>query len=197
MINLEKIKMIYKLGQKLTLSDVQVLIKSAKTKSYLSGEHLIKCGEKNRNVYFIRNGLVRIYKNNRKGDEITAAIKWENTIVSNPDIIFSNEPSLLSFVALEPTSVFYIDFDQLQIIISNNPKLEMNRKFMLHTILKEAYQRIDSFIFLSPEERYLAFLKEQPDIVNRVPDKYIAQVLGITPVSLSRIRKRITTKKDN
>ncbi|MBK8659738.1 MAG: hypothetical protein IPN22_12925 [Bacteroidetes bacterium] len=50
-------------------------------------------------------------------------------------------------------------------------------------------------MLLSPEERYLKFIQKYPDLLNRVPNKYIANVLGITPVSLSRIRKRISTKK--
>ncbi|MDP5082236.1 MAG: Crp/Fnr family transcriptional regulator [Winogradskyella sp.] len=187
--------MIYKLGQKLTLSDVQVLFKSAKTKSYASGEHLIIEGETNRNVFFIRKGLVRAYKINEKGDEITTLIRWENKIIASPDIILFDEPSQLYVETLEHTDVFYIDYDVLQKIISSNHKLESNRKFILQNVLKEALKRIDSFVLLTPVERYLAFIKENPDIVNRVQDKYIANILGITPVSLSRIRKRIITKK--
>jgi CRP-like cAMP-binding protein len=196
MIDFEKINKLYTLGKQLTLSDVQVLFKSAKTKSYASGEHLIVEGETKRNVFLIRKGLVRAYKINEKGDEITTLIRWENKIVASPNIILFNEPSQLYFETLEPTEVFYIDYDVLQTIISSNPKLESNRKFILQNVLKETLQRIDSFILLTPEERYLDFRKQYPDIVNRVPNKFIANILGITPVSLSRIRKRIVTKKD-
>lgn len=198
MIDFEKIKIIYKLGKKLKLADVQVLIKSAKTKSYAAGELLIPIRERNTNrkVFFVRKGLVRAYKINSKGDQVTTGILWENKIIADSNVTLFEEPSELYFETIEPTNVFYIDYDILQDIISNNPKLEANRKIVLHKILKEAFQRIESFILLNPEERYLDFLKEQPDIANRVPDKFIAQVLGITPVSLSRIRKRIVTKKD-
>jgi hypothetical protein len=51
---------------------------------------------------------------------------------------------------------------------------------------------MESFVLLSPEERYMQLLKDKPDIFNRVHNKYLATLLGITPVSLSRIRKRIT-----
>jgi CRP-like cAMP-binding protein len=195
MIDFENIKMVYKLGRNLTLTDVQVLFKSAKKKAYGSGEHLIREGETKKNVFLIRKGLVRAYKINEKGDEITTLIRWENKIVASPDIILFNEPSQLYFETLEPTDVFYLDYDVLQTIISSNPKLEANRKFILQNLLKEALQRVDSFVLQTPEERYLGFIKEYPDIVNRVPNKFIANVLGITPVSLSRIRKRIVTKK--
>ena len=62
-------------------------------------------------------------------------------------------------------------------------------------MLKESIERVESFTLHSPEERYINFVKSKPNIVNRVPDKYIATILGMTPVSLSRIRKRIATKE--
>lgn len=61
--------------------------------------------------------------------------------------------------------------------------------------MKRAFQRIESFVFLSPEERYKKYVKDYPNVIDRAPDKYIANVLGITPVSLSRIRTRIASKK--
>lgn len=195
MIDFDKIKAIYKLGRKLNFADVQVLIQSAKTKSFALGDHLIQEGEIRKEVFFIRKGLVRAYKIDEKGNEITTLIRWENQILASPDVILFNEPSQFYFEALEPTDVFYMDYDVIQTIVSNNPKLEENRKFILQNLLKEAYRRIDSFVLLTPEERYLNYIATKPEIVNRVPGKYIANVLGVTPVSLSRIRKRIASKK--
>lgn len=195
MIDFEKIKVIYKLGRKLNLSDVQVLLQSAKMKSFPSGEFLIKEGGIKKEVFFIRKGLVRAFKINDKGDEITTFIRWENQILASPDIILFNEPSQFYFKTIEPTDVLSMDYDVIQTIISNNPKLEANRKFILQNILKEAFQRINSFVLYSPEERYLKYIEANPGIINRVPDKYLANILGITPVSLSRIRKRIATTR--
>jgi hypothetical protein len=56
-------------------------------------------------------------------------------------------------------------------------------------------EKVADFLLLSAEERYLKLVNEKPDIVNRVPNKYIATMLGITPVSLSRIRKRVATRR--
>jgi Mn-dependent DtxR family transcriptional regulator len=61
-------------------------------------------------------------------------------------------------------------------------------------MLAESMVRVESFILLTPEERYLKLIRDKHDIVQRVHDKYIATFLGITPVSLSRIRKRIAGK---
>lgn len=178
----------------MTLSDVKVLIDAATLRSYKPGEFLIKEGSLRKEVFLIRKGLIRAYKLDKKGIEITTSIRWENKISASPDVILFNQASKLYFEAIEPTDVFCIDYDKLQTLIDNNPKLEANRKYIFQNILKEALQRIDSFVLLSPEERYLDFIESKPDIINRVPGKYIANVLGITPVSLSRIRKRIAQK---
>ena len=66
---------------------------------------------------------------------------------------------------------------------------------ILRKMIFKVKERLETFVLLNPEERYLKFIKDFPDLTNRVPDKYIANVLGITPVSLSRIRKRISSKK--
>lgn len=195
MIDFKKLKRIYNLGSNLTISDVQVILKSSKAQSFATGEFLITEGQKRKEVFWVRKGLVRGFRVNDKGEEITTMLRWENQPVVSPSLILFNQPSQQYFQALEPTEVLRFDYDRLQAIINDNPTLEANRKYILQHILKEALQRIDSFVLQSPEERYLDFIGTKPDILNRVPNKYIANVLGITPVSLSRIRKRIASNK--
>ena len=194
MIDVEKLRALYKFGKNLTLDDVQHLIKAASSRNFAAGEYLIKEGSPKREVFFIQKGIVRSFRINEKGNEITTQIRWENQIVASQDTILFDQPSQNYFEALEETKVLVLDYDALQKIIASTPKLEANRKFVLQKILKEALERIDTFVLMTPEERYLAFLDQNADIVNRVPNKYIANVLGITPVSLSRIRKRVARK---
>ena len=195
MIEFEKLKHLYNLGKDLTLSDIQVILKSAKVQSFATGEFMITAGQERKEVFWVRKGLVRGFRMNDKGEEITTMLRWENQPVVSPHLILFDQPSQQYFQALETTKVFRFDYERLQTIIDHHPKLEANRKYILQNILKEALQRIDSFVLLSPEERYLDFIRTKPDILNRVPNKYIANVLGITPVSLSRIRKRIASHK--
>ncbi len=195
MIDFQKLKQLYKLSKDLSFSDIQGLINSAKRSSFARGELLIKEGQLRKEVFWIRKGLVRGYRISEKGVEITTMFRWEDQLLVSPNLILFNEPALQYFEALEPTEVFRIDYDKVQKIIENNPKLEANRAIILRNTLKEALERIDSFILRSPEQRYLDFIRTKPDLLNRVPNKYLANVLGITPVSLSRIRKRITVKK--
>jgi CRP-like cAMP-binding protein len=142
----------------------------------------------------LRKGLVRMYHINEYGDEITFQLMPEHYVVANFDFIIQDKPSKYYFEALEKTSVFYADYKTIDDIASKYPKLESNRKFMLRKFLLEAKERLESFVLLTPEQRYVKYIEDFPDMYNRVPDKYIANVLGITPVSLSRIRKRISNK---
>ncbi|EQA43243.1 hypothetical protein LEP1GSC050_1702 [Leptospira broomii serovar Hurstbridge str. 5399] len=92
---------------------------------------------------------------------------------------------------MEPTELYFItEQDAAQIYRENEGIVEYLREF--------AMERFDAYMVLflsrirdSPEQRYLNLVKQQPDILTRVPQHYIASYLGITPVSLSRIRNRV------
>lgn len=195
MIDFLKLKQLYKLGKDLSLSDIHGLVTSAKSMSYAPGEYLIKKGQMRKEVFLIRKGLVRSFTITEKGEEITTMFRWEDQPVASPDLILFNQPATQYFQTLESTEVLKIDYDKVQEIIEKNPKLEANRAIILRNLLKETLERIDSFLLLTPEERYIKFIQTKPEIANRVPDKYLANVLGITPVSLSRIRRRIAERK--
>lgn len=195
MIDFEQLRKIYLFGNDLSCKDLQILFKAAKSQSFKKKEILIHEGTQKNEVFYIRKGLVRCYYVNDKGDEITFRLLPEHHLVINSDMTLYNQPSKFYYQAFEATKTYSIDYGVLQSIVADNEKYVFNRKFVFHKILRQAQQRIESFVLHSPEERYLLYLKEFPNIINRVPDKYIAHVLGITPVSLSRIRKRIASKK--
>tara|TARA_R110002074_G_scaffold87963_2_gene194112 strand:- start:285 stop:872 length:588 start_codon:yes stop_codon:yes gene_type:complete len=194
MVDLNRLKQIYKFGKELSLKDIQVLLRAAKNGSFSKKELLINEGSKRNDVFYIKSGLVRCFNINDKGEEITLKLIPEHQVVANVDLILFSQASRYFFEALENTEVFFIDYDVLQDLVARNPKLEANRKYVLQRLLKESMERVESFVLLTPEERYQRFVKDYPGITNRVQDKYIANVLGITPVSLSRIRKRIASK---
>ena len=195
MVDINKLRQIYKFGKELSIEDAGILIKSAKSKSFKKKEIIIEEGSLKTDVYFLRSGLVRAYCINNKGDEITFGLISENQILTNVDIILFDQPSRFYYECIEDTKTFSIDFDKVQNIIESNPKLERNRKFFARNAMKKMLQRLETFVLMNAEERYEDFIKNNPTLSNRVPDKYLANVLGITPVSLSRIRARIVKRK--
>ena len=195
MLDLERIRTLYKLSRTLAFSDVKRVLDAAHQKKFTSKEYIIEEGETRKQVYLVQRGLVRVFALMETGVEKTMSLKAEHQILASPDLYLFDQPSRFYFQALEPTTTWCIDDDVLQSILSKNAVFEQHRKQIHLSMLKEAHERIESFVLYSPEERYMRYVKDFPDIVNRAPDKYIANVLGITPVSLSRIRKRIVQKK--
>lgn len=173
-----------------------VLFRKIKVQRYASGDLVIKEGSNNNNVYFVRKGLVRSYVNDEQGNEITFQLYPESSVLTNVHFILFKQSSRFNYEAIEDTKVYEIDYDSFVEVASKSSELlELNRTYFGKRIIQGAFQRIESFVFLTPEERYKKYLKDYPSLANRVPDKYIANILGITPVSLSRIRKRISSKK--
>ncbi|MCS4436676.1 Crp/Fnr family transcriptional regulator [Aquiflexum gelatinilyticum] len=195
MIDLEKLRTLYRFGKEITLNDAQELLKSAKSVSLGKRSTLFEQGSKDSAIYYLRKGLVRMYHIKDNGEEITFSLIPEHNVVANFDFIATENPSKFYYETLEDSSFFSIDYQILDSIVSKNQKLESNRKFFLRKIIFEVKERLENFVLMNPEERYIKFMKDFPDLSNRVPDKYIANILGVTPVSLSRIRKRIVSKK--
>lgn len=180
----------------MNIKRLYILLKNLSSKTFEKGEIVINDGDKINSVFYIRKGLVRSYLINDKGEEITFQLFAEKQLFGNVHTILFDETSKFTFETLEKTKVYFTDVKTFQDLSSNNLDfLKIDSRLFGRQILKQAFQRIDSFVFLSPEKRYQQYLKDYPNIINRVPDKYIANVLGITPVSLSRIRQRISKKK--
>lgn len=194
MIDFKKITDYYKVGNSIQLSDFKDLLKKAKTNKFQRLDYLIKEGSLSDEIFVILEGLVRVFAINESGQEITIHLMNEYQVVVNTDTVMFNQASRFFYQALEPTTCLSLSYLKAESIINENPKLLQHRKFLSRNILKKSYTRIESFVFKSPEERYLAYIDEHPAINERVPDKYIAHVLGITPVTLSRIRHRIAQK---
>jgi CRP-like cAMP-binding protein len=180
------------------LRSLLVLLRNVKIRTFEKGEILIREGSTKDDMFFVRKGLVRSYYIDEKVDEITFQLYPETHGFGNVHSIFFNEPSKFTYQTLERTKVYIIDFGSFNDVVSKNPKLmEVNRVYLISRLMKQLYYRVESFVLLSPEERYRKYVKDHPNIINRAPDKYIANILGITPVSLSRIRNRIASKKTN
>lgn len=181
----------------MNIKSLLLLLRHVTIRSIEKGETIIEEGTTKRDIFYIRKGLIRSYLTNEMADEITFQLFPEYHIFGNVHSILFDEPSSFSYQALEPTKVYEVNYDSFQRVISKNGKLlELNRMYLGKKIIKQAYQRVESFVLLSPEERYLKYLNDYPDVINRAPDKYIAHVLGITPVSLSRMRNRIASKRN-
>ena len=159
-----------------------------------AGEAFIREGDVSRKLAFIEQGIIRSYTIKDNGDEATLFLRWEGQFIASHDTIIHRQPSKFIYRALEPVTLLQMDYDVLEDVLKNHPEYEPLRNFFLMGMLAESLKMMESFVCKSPEERYRDLLTERFDLVNRVPGKYIASMMGITPVSLSRIRKRMHMK---
>ncbi|NIG54712.1 Crp/Fnr family transcriptional regulator [Chitinophaga sp. Cy-1792] len=175
-------------------ADLTPLFALTTTVKLEEGEAYIREGDTSRKLAFIEKGMLRAYTTKANGDEATLFLRWEGQFIASHDTIIHHQPARFIYRALEPATMVEIDYDKLEAVLRERPEFEPLRIFFLKRMLSEALENIESFVMFSPEERYQRLLDSRWDIVNRVPDKYIASMLGITPVSLSRIRKRLHDK---
>ena len=191
MLSPEDIKFYLSIFKGLSLADLTELFAMAHTRRVAAGGIYIDEGATGKKLGLIRKGLIRAYAIKENGDDITLMLRWENQFVASHDNIILNQPSRFIYQALEDTVLMELDYGRIEKLLDHNPKLSSHRNVFLLSMLAEALERMESFVLLTPEERYLQLLTDKPDIFNRVHNKYLATLLGITPVSLSRIRKRI------
>lgn len=141
---------------------------------------------------FITCGAVRYY-HIKDGQEITGYFSFENELMSAYKSFLKRTPNTNYIQALEETELVMISYQNLQQML-NHPLLALKIE-RFGRLIAEYYiccyeDRVTAFVTQSPEERYTALEKTAKDIFQRIPQHFIANFLGITPVSLSRIRKR-------
>lgn len=138
-------------------------------------------------IYFINKGIARIYYF-KDGIDITESFAFENNIIARVESLFTGKPSRKAIQILEDSEVIAINATLLFKLYDNYPEIERLFRLIFEAAYVGTVDRIEGIQFHSAEERYNALIKEAPDVLKRVPLKYIASYLGITQVSLSRIR---------
>jgi CRP-like cAMP-binding protein len=151
---------------------------------------LLHEGEISRYGYFIKQGCLRLWFNN-KGKDITFQFFFENEAVSSIESFRTGEPSMFTIETIEPSTVIKISKQNFEKIFLGDSKYQNVINETMYKRLSHYSKLFMSYIKNTPEERYKELLQSHPHIIKRVPQHYIASYLGITTVSLSRIRNRV------
>lgn len=194
MLTEEKIRDYVKKFKDLNLKDILLLIDMASIKKLKAGETYIEVGSNMRKLAYIQKGLLRAYGLKENGEEVSVWLRWEDQFLTAYDPILFKRSSRFTYVAMEDSLLLEVDYDKFMNTLRQKPQYSQAKDYFIFEILADVVKHRDSFLLMSAEERYLALLQQQPSIMQRVADKHIATYLGITPVSLSRIKKRLTKK---
>jgi CRP-like cAMP-binding protein len=172
-------------------NEIEFLNSAFKEFQIKKGEFFLQTGEKNNKLGFIKKGLVRyfVYKNE---EESTLEFSKEGEFVAEYQSLVQKSPSIQSIQAIEDTTMLAMTNDDLQHLYANYKHGDKIGRMVIEHRFNVLVNQLMSIYMHSPDQRYLHFLKTYPDIVQRVPQYYIASYVGVKPQSLSRIRKRFT-----
>jgi CRP-like cAMP-binding protein len=150
-------------------------------------QNLQEIGQKCRTIYFVKEGLARIFYL-KDGIEVTEYFAFENDLIIRAESLFKDKPSAKAIQALEQTVFIGIPSEALFSLFDQYSDIER----LFRKIIEQAYvltvNRMEAIQFHTAEERYAQLLDEKPSLIQRISLKHIASYLGITQVSLSRIR---------
>lgn len=171
----------------------QVLTKNSQIKFIKKGDILQHVGSKSTELYFLVNGLLRGFLLDAKGKEVTDCFIHAHgaPVVSSIDL---GEPSLLSIEALEDSELIAISFSVVLPLVCSNMELVTLYNRLLSNSLKMHWENKTALVQYTATERYQWFLENYPGLIERINHGYIASFLGITPVSLSRVRRLLRYK---
>lgn len=161
-----------------------------KEKTYTKGTFLLKAGRVSRRINFVEKGLLRSFSVEEE-KEYTRGFFAEGEVSIVLASFESQTPSQESVEALEETRVIYLDYEDLQHIFSSFPEADKIGRIVFANAQKTYTDQKNRMVKLSAPERYAWFKNQFPHLVLRVSGKHIASFLGMTEVTLSRIRSQM------
>lgn len=155
---------------------------------------LLQSGEICKNIFFVEKGLLRMYSIDKNGKEHIIQFAPESWLISDRSSLYFNEKSIYYIEAVEESEVIFLNLDFFNKLVEQFPDSIERSDILVQKHVKSLQDRINSLLGETAEERYLKFVKMFPDLLLRVPQWMVASFLGITPESLSRVRKELARK---
>lgn len=179
---------------KLSDEDWNLLIPHLEIRKLKKHDLLAEIGKVSNDVGFVLDGMLRHYYL-KDGEEKTTYFYFENHFVTSYISCITEQPSQLSIEALSDCKLIVFPYTILKDLFEKNKTWQKFGRLIAEYIAIGLEERMVGLLMLSPEERYLELIKgNKIKIIERMPQHYIANYLGITPVSMSRIRNRVVKK---
>ena len=158
-------------------------------------QYLLQEGDICKTIAFVEKGALREYTLDENGNEHIVQFALEGWIISDLYSFLTGEPATYNIDALEDSELVLITKSSYEELLKKVPKYETYTRLNITGAYIAMQKRLTSTISASSEERYSAFNSIYPDIVQRVPQHMIASYMGLTPETLSRIRRKISNNK--
>ncbi len=187
-----------KFAEKIKLTDEEKeLCRSFFTpKKLRKKQYLLQQGDVCTSVAFVEKGLLRSYTIIGKGVERIDQFAFEGWWIADQFSLLTGKPSEYNIEALEDSELLLLNKHSEELMLEKIPKFERYFRILLQNSLVATKKRLASSLNQTAEERYNELIHDCPDTLpQRIPQHMLASYLGITPETLSRIRKQIATRK--
>lgn len=175
---------------KLDTDDINRLFSISQIREYQKGNTILGISENLSSVGLVYNGMVRSYYLDRTGNEITKNFHKEYFLFMDEGLI-GYEKSICAYEAIEDSVIMLFDIKPLKKLIKENERFKDLYISALEFGIRYKIRRENDFLMNNATERYLQFERDYPELVNRVKQTHISTYLGITPESLSRIKRTL------
>lgn len=169
---------------------LELIVSKFQLKTVKRHEIILHAGNVCNEFYFIVQGGIRIFFLTQKGQEKTNHIALENTIISAMSSFISQEPSFEIIEALEDSDVLFISHHDFYSLVNSTREWEL----FYRTILERAYitkiKRVEARVTLSAKQRFELVMKENPNFIQRLPNRILASYIDITQETLSRLKSK-------
>lgn len=176
----------------LTDEEQQAIAQEILVEEYKKGTVLLAQGDVPAKCYFVLKGCIRQFSIDEQGKEVTSNFYTEEQAISIFNHHKQDKSSDYTFTCLEDSVLVVGYLDDERDMYNKHNQLESMTRLMVEQFFGQVQEEFASFIASTPEERFKTLLRNRPHLIDRVPQHQLASYLGITPESLSRIKKRIS-----
>jgi CRP/FNR family transcriptional regulator, anaerobic regulatory protein len=168
---------------------IEYLQSNLQTKELQKKDYLLKAGHVCRKICFVEKGLFRCFYI-KDDHEVCSWFMKEGDVIVSVESFFQQKCSYESIQALEDCTVSYIEYNQLQHIYHNYPEFNFVGRVLTEKYYCQSEQRLYSMRMQKAQERHDYLMEHHPELVLRVPAKFLASYLGITEVTMSKVKAR-------
>jgi CRP-like cAMP-binding protein len=153
-------------------------------------EILVEKGSIARYLYFVVKGYLRVFLTDDNGSESTRMLIFEGNMGTAFPSFILKEPSVASIQSPEPSELLMLNYTDRDLLFKEIPGFETLYRVVLEQAYIASIQRIESLITMDSKARYNILMQTQPEIIRRLPNKIVADYLGISQETLSRLKSK-------